>query len=122
MTAFSDYEIICNQYVSLLHEISSLIDEEEYEIVLDKIEYKNKLIKKLFLAKKTVHFTTDEKEKTTLLEQAIHKYEKNMIETFEKYHSEIKQTLKNTYKKVKINSAYTIHTEENNGTFVNIME
>lgn len=122
MTEFKDFELICNQYLNLITEISSMIAEEDYEKVLDKIEYKNELIQKLFLAKRTVQFTDGEREKTELMELKIREHEEKTLNSLEILHKEVGNELKKINKKVKINSAYTGQNEENQGVLINISE
>lgn len=122
MTQFKDFELICNQYFNLISEISSMIQEEQYETVIEKMEYKNKLIKKLFLAKKTVQLTEEEKEKTNLIEQKIRDYEAKTLSSLEELHKKIGEELKNANKQVKINSAYSIQVEDEHGVLINISE
>lgn len=122
MTEFAHIELIIKQYFNLANEIDSLIEKEEYDAVIPKLEYKDEIIKKLFLAQKTVRFTDEEKQKFQMIEQKIRENEQKAIESLEKLQSATGEELKRTNKKVKVSSAYDIHTEENQGTMINYSE
>ena len=122
MTEFAHIELIINQYFNLANEIDSLIEKEEYGAVVDKLDDKDSIIKKLFLAQKTVNFSEEEWEKLQSVEQKIREYEQKTIRSLEKLQSEAGEELKRTNKKVKINSAYDIRTEQNQGTMINYSE
>lgn len=122
MTQFAHLELIINQYFNLVNEINSMIEAEEYEAVNEKIEYKNKLISKIFLTKKTVTLTKEEEQKLELMEQKIKKEDQKTIDYINKLREEVGEELRKTNKKVKVNSAYDVPPEQNQGVFINISE
>lgn len=122
MTEFAHIELIINQYFNLANEIESLIENEEYIAAADKLGYKDEIIKKLFLAQKTVKFTDEQWQKLQSIEKKIQENEKETIRLLEKLKNETGEELQKTNKKVKITSAYDIHTEQNQGTMINYSE
>lgn len=122
MTEFSHIELLINQYLNLANEIDSLIEKEEYMAAVDKLEYKDEVIKKLFLAQKTVKFTDEQWQKLQSIEKKIQEKEQETIRILEKLKNETGEELQKTNKKVKITSAYDIHTEQNQGTMINYSE
>lgn len=122
MTQFKQLELIYNQFLNLIDEINTMIDEEDYTAAVAKLEHKTKLIKKIQLVKKTVNFNDEEMQKARLTEQKIRDKELNTLAFLEKHKNEVGEELKNIKKKVKVSTAYAIHSEENQGAIIDIVE
>lgn len=119
MTQFKDIELLCKQYFNLVSEIKDMIIQEEYDDALLKLPGGEKLIRKIFLAQKTVNFTPEQKQKFNAIKEKIQSDEKEMIDILIKLKDEIGLTLKNNNKKIKINNAYSITNEKQQGIFIN---
>ena len=122
MTEFKQLELVYNQFISLTNQINQLIADEDYQSASLKLSDKDKLIKKIFLTKKTINFTDEEKKKVELIDKQISEENQKLIESLEKDHQELAQKLNVTKKKVKINSAYEIRSKDKTGNLVDTSE
>lgn len=121
MTQFSQIELIYNQLSNLLNEISSLIKDEEYSLASSKIQLKDKLVKQLAAAQKTVNFTAQEKTKMQTMEATIREQNDTMLADLQKLRTELAVEVKETKNKIKLNSAYE-HPAERHGNLIDISE
>lgn len=122
MTKFENIELIYNQFSNLADEIHSMIDNEDFDELAIKLEYKDTLIKKLTAMKKTLDLTSEEYEKMNILEQKLKIKEMQNIDYLSKLHDDVGQKLKNTKNKVRMSSAYAIKTQENSGVYFDLTE
>lgn len=122
MTQFEHLELIYNQFLNLADEINTMIKKEDYAAVVEKLEHKNKLIKKILIAKKTVNFTDEEIEKASLIEQKIRENEQETLISLKKLQNEVGEEINNTKKKIKINTAYAVKSDEKHGAIIDFSE
>lgn len=122
MTQFQNLELLYNQLLNLADEIKMMVDKEQYEEAVEKMQYKDKLIKKLINTKKTVVFSPEDQEKLELIETRLQEKEQNNIKLANKIFQEMGENLNKTKNKVKISSAYSVQNETNRGIFVDISE
>lgn len=122
MTQFSQIELLFNQYLNSSKEIDSLIQDEKYEEVMDELKARNKLVKKIFLAKKTATLTEEQKQKLDSIEQQMEENEKKHISSLKILHKELGEKIKNTKGKIKINDAYSLSAKKGSGLFVDLTE
>ncbi len=122
MTQFKDFEILYNQFLNLTSEINKIIEQEDYLLALEKLKHKDKLIKKIMNAEKTVKFSVEERQKIQLINEKLKEDEQNKITYLKKLHAEVGEELKKTRKKVKFNSAYTINTKKLKGKLIDTLE
>lgn len=122
MTQFQNLELLYNQLLNLADEIKMMVDKEQYEEAVEKMQYKDKLIKKLINTKKTVDFSAEDQQKLELIEKRLQEKEQNNIELANKIFEEMGESLNKTKKKVKISSAYSVQNETKRGIFVDISE
>lgn len=122
MTEFKQLELIYDQFASLTNQINQLIADENYEEATLRLVDKDKLIKKMFLTRKTINFTDEEQKKIELIDKQISVENQKLIESLEKDHRELAEKLNSTKKQVKMNSAYEIRTEEKIGDLVDTSE
>lgn len=122
MTQFEQLKILYNQYSNLSDEITKLICDEDYDSIFAKMQYKENLMQKLVSAKNTTNLTEDEAKYAFLIEKELWAKEQNNIVLLSKLHKEIGETLKDTNKKVKINSAYNMVNNEKTGLFCDLSE
>ena len=122
MTQFKNLELLYNQFFNLADEIKTMIEQEEYNAAIIKLKYKDKLMKKLSVMKKTVIFTDEDTSKLHVIEQKLQEKELENISYLSKLRSETEQKIQTTNKKVKVNSAYSIHSKNESGVFVDVSE
>ena len=122
MTNFENLELIYNQFFNLADEINVMIENEDYSAAIVKLKYKDKLIKKFLTTKKTVELSIEDRRKLTLMEKKLNSKEQNNINFLSKLHKEVGEELKDTNKKLKMNTAYEIKAEHNSGVFVDLSE
>lgn len=122
MTQYANLELLYNQFFNLAEEIKQMIEKEEYNDAIIKLSYKEKLMKKLSVTKKTVTFTAEETAKLHQIEQKLQEKELENLNYLSKLRSEMGQILKNTKSKVKMNSAYGAFSKETSGVHVDISE
>lgn len=122
MTQFSQIELIYNQLLNLVNEITALIENEEYDDAAAKIENKDKLVKQLSAMKKTVNFTNEEKLKMQLIEDTIKEKNDTMLVDVKKVREELAKEVNSTKKKIKLNSAYDKQRPNIQGAMIDISE
>lgn len=122
MTEFKDLELIYNQFFNLTDEISKMIKNEDYGSAISKLKDKDKLISKILSARKTVDFTEEQSQKLSEMEKIISENEHEILSSLEKLHDEVGEAIKMTKKKVKINSAYTMPSDKEQGRIVDFSE
>lgn len=122
MTQFETLEIIYNQLFNLADEIKNLVENERYNEVVIKLKYKDQLINKFINAKKTAQLTDEEMVMAEALDKKLSEKEHDNLAFCEKIHTNLADELKNTQKKVKMNSAYEIRTDKNQGHLIDTME
>lgn len=122
MTQFQNLELLYNQLLNLADEIKMMVDKEQYEEAVEKMQYKDKLIKKLINTKKTVVFSPEDQEKLELIEKRLQEKEQNNIKLADKIFQEMGENLNKTKNKVKISSAYSVQNETSRGVFVDTTE
>lgn len=122
MTQFDQVEILFNQYLNLSKEIDALIQNEDYNEAANKVESMNKLVKKVYLAKKTVDLNDEQKQKFNLMQQQIQDAQNKQIELLTELHKQVGAELKNTNEKVKINNAYDNLPKKKSGSLVDVVE
>lgn len=122
MTQFEQLELIYNQFLNLTAEIDKMIEKEDYKAAAGKTEYKNKLIKKISNVRKTVNFTDEEIEKARLIEQKIKEKEQETFTLLKKLQNQLGEEINNTKKKIKINTAYIVKSDEKHGAFIDISD
>lgn len=121
MTQFSQIELIYNQLINLLTEVSSLIKDEEYSIASSKIAKKDKLVKQLSIAKKTANLSSEEETKMQQMETTIKEKNDTMLADLQKLRTELAGEVKETKSKIKLNSAYD-QTTKRQGDLIDISE
>jgi len=122
MTTFQTLELIYDQFLNLSDEIKTMIENEEYEEVSIRLQEKENLLGKLFAARKTIELSEENKPKLEAMDKALMKKDKETLDFSEEVHKKLGEELKNTNKKVKVNSAYSIKEDSNSGTYINISE
>lgn len=122
MTQLATLELLYNQFFSISKELRDLIESEDFDEAINKLADKDKLIKKIFTTKKTVTLSPEEEEKVGLIENAIKEKELENINLLKKMHFEVGIELNKTKKRVKVNSAYSIHKNEVSGVHIDISE
>lgn len=123
MTTFENFELLYKQFLNLTMEINKIIEEGDYEIASLKINDKNRLIDRLANVENTVNFTAEERQKIDLMNQKISEDNITQLEFLKKLLEETGKELKNTKKKIKINSAYSLTMSEGKeGSILDISE
>lgn len=122
MTQFETLEIIYKQLFNLADEIKGLVESERYNDVVVKLKYKDQLINQFISAKKTAGLTDEEMAMVEKLDEQLSKKEHETLAFCEKIQTGLADELKNTQKKLKMNSAYEIHTEKEQGHLIDTME
>lgn len=122
MTKFENIELIYNQFSNLADEIHNMIEDENFDELIEKLEYKDTLIKKLIAMKKTLELSSEEQKKMDILEQNLKIKENQNINYLSKMQDEVEQKLKNTKSKVKMSSAYSIKSQDNSGVYFDVSE
>lgn len=122
MTKFENIELIYNQFSNLADEIHNMIDDENFDELMGKLEYKDKLINKLVAMKKTLELDDEEQKKLDVLEQNLKIKENQNIAYLSQLQDEVGQKLKTTRGKVKMSSAYAIKSQDDSGVYFDVSE
>jgi len=107
MTEFKQLKSIYNQLFNVADEIKSMMDKEEFNEAITKLQYKDILIEKFALTKKNITLTDEEKEEIVEIEAKLKKIEFRNIEFLKGLHSDVARELKKTNNSLKINRAYS---------------
>lgn len=122
MTKFCDVEILYQQFFNLEDEITTLIEEENYDEVSLKVEHKSALMKKLLNAQKTLKLNSQERTKLQELGQKLREKDRYNLKILTNLRDGVEEELKQTKKKVKVNTAYSVKKEHENGVFFDTSE
>jgi hypothetical protein len=122
MTQFSQIELLYNEYEHLSDEISKMLKDESYEDVKEKLAEREKLMNEIIAVKKTVELTKEDEVKLYEIESKIHKENIATIEALEVLKNEVGLELNKTIQRVRVNSAYTIHSEPDGGDLLDYSE
>lgn len=122
MTQFETLESLYRQLFNLADEIKSFVEAEKYNEVVEKLKYKDDLINKFINAKKTANLSEEEKEMTDVLDIKLREKEQENLVFCEKIHKDLADELKSTNQKVKMNSAYEIRSENEQGHLIDTTE
>lgn len=122
MTQFENIEILYNQFFNLTDEIRKLIEQEEFSLAAEKIEYKEQLILKLVNAKKTLNCSEEEKLRMLEYEKQIKEKDKENLDFLTSLREDLKEQLTITKQKIKVSSVYRKNTENKTGVFCDLSE
>jgi len=122
MTRFEDLTLVYNQFINLSAEIKYLMENEEYSEALNKMNSKGNLVTRLINARKTVEVSEENRSQIEAMDKEIMEKDQENLVLAAKIHKSLNEELKNTHKKVKVNTAYTIQEEVTSGTYINITE
>ena len=122
MTKFCDIELLYNQFFNLEEEIRTLIEVENYDEASIKVEHKSRLMAKLFNAQKTADLNSEEKIKLQELTQKLKEMDKFNIRLLMELKNGVEDELKSTKQKVKVNSAYSVKRDNENGVFFDVSD
>lgn len=122
MTNLETLELLGNQLLNLADEIKEMFDNEDFESVFEKLEYKDELLNKFIIAKKTASLTDEQQRNISLLEIRLREKEESNLNFLKKLRDITGEELKNNRDKLKINSAYSVKTEENHGEMIDFIE
>lgn len=122
MTQFETLECLYNQLYNLAGEITSLVQDEKYNYVLEKLAYKDELITKFINAKKTAVLSEEEQVLASAWDKKLSDKEHENLAFCEKIHKNLSEEIKSTNKKVKMNSAYDIHIGTEQGNLIDTTE
>ena len=122
MTQFEQLEGLYTQFANLADEIEFMIDNEEYNEAVSKLQHKDSLIKQFILIKKTVSLDEETTAKMLLMEEALVKREKQNIEKLTRLRDEVATELNKTKKSVKLNNAYIKTNTQNQGSIMDFSE
>ena len=122
MTQFENIELIYRQYINLTKEINIMIQNEDYQKATEKLKDKDKLTKRLSVAKKTTKLTNEENQKLKEIEEKLIENNKRNIIYLKKLKQEVAEKLKKTKKQVKISSAYSLRPKKKQGRLIDVSE
>jgi len=98
---------IYNQLFNIAGEIKSMLEKEEFNEAITKLQYKDALINKFALTKKTITISSEEKKELAELEAKLKELELGNIEFLKGLRSDVAIELKKTNSTLKINRAYS---------------
>ncbi len=122
MTKFEDIKLIYNQFLNLSAEIKEMINEQDYDGANYKMQHSNKLINRIIAVKKTAVLDENEQQELNKIEKKIVEDNKNLIKKLIDEKTAVGDELKEINKKIKINSAYDISAEEQQGGLIDYSE
>lgn len=122
MTQFSTLELLYTQFSNLVDEINAMIEREDYDAALMRLVDKDKLIKKLIAAKKTVKFSDEDVAKLVLIENELMEKEKHNLEYLTELRNKTGVELAATRAKTKITSAYEVSDSDGQGILFDVSE
>lgn len=122
MTTLETLELLGNQLLNLADEIKKMFENEDFESAFEKLEYKDALLNKFLIAKKTAVLTDEEQQRIRLTENKLMEKEESNIAFLKNLRDITGSELKSTRGKLKINSAYSVETEENHAEMVDLIE
>lgn len=122
MTQFEQLKLIYNQLFNLADEITFMVEKEEFNEAISKLQHKDNLIKTFLTAKKTVELDESQEQEMLLLDEKLKEKEVNNIEILKNLRSDVAAELRKTKKSLKVNNAYSVHTDEHQGSMFDLSE
>jgi hypothetical protein len=122
MTDFEQLKLIYNQFFNLATEIKSMINNEEYNEAISKLQYKEALIEKFATAKKTMNLTETEMKEMHEIEAKFIEAERNNLDFLKNLRSEVANELKKVNSNLKITKAYSKKAESQGGSILDLSE
>lgn len=95
-----------NQFFNIADEIKSLVEKEEFQEALSKIQYKDTLIKKFVTEKKSIVLSEEDKKEVQELDKLLIEKEESNLQMLKELHAKVGAELNKTNKNLKLNNAY----------------
>ena len=122
MSTFEQLKMIYSQFSNIADEIKSMINNEEYNEAISKIQYKETLIEKLALVKNNITITDAEKEEMLEIEAEFIKKEKSNLDFLTGLHADVAVKLREVNQSLKITKAYAQNTTRQGGSILDMSE
>ena len=122
MSTFEQLKMIYSQFSNIADEIKSMINNEEYNEAISKIQYKETLIEKLALVKNNIIITDAEKEEMLEIEAEFIKKEKSNLDFLTGLHADVAVKLREVNQSLKITKAYAQNTTRPGGSILDMSE
>lgn len=122
MTPFEQLKSLLNQFLNLADEVKLMLESEEYNEVISKLQYKDSLIAQLAIIKKNIKLDQEEENQIKIIESELQIKEKENIDLLEASSAQVAAELKKTNKNLKINSAYISRRDSQQGSMVDFSE
>lgn len=122
MSQFEQLKMLYNQFLTLAAEIKSMIDQEEYNEAISKLQHKNTLIQRLATIKKNLALSEEENEEILKIEEMVKDAEKTNLEYMKGLRSEVAAELKKINKTLKVSNAYSKGNSQQQGSILDLSE
>ena len=122
MSTFEQLKMIYSQFSNIADEIKSMINNEEYNEAISKIQYTETLIEKLALVKNNIIITDAEKEEMLEIEAEFIKKEKSNLDFLTGLHADVAVKLREVNQSLKITKAYAQNTTRPGGSILDMSE
>lgn len=122
MNQFEQLIGLYQQLINLADETKSLIDVEEYNEAILKLNYKDSLISKFSGMKKNMVFNEEQKKQVNIIEQILKEKEEANIELLSGLRLDVVAELKKVNNHLKVNNAYSRSMNKGQGSIVDILE
>lgn len=117
MTSVEQLELLYKQFDNLTQEIDEFLEQEEFDMVLEKVRQKDKLIKQMAMAKKTANLTIEETKRFDERNREISKKNFELVDKLQQMKQELAQERKETKNKIKLRNAYSVQQVEKTSNY-----
>ena len=122
MTDFDQLKMIYNQFFNLADEIKSMIDSEEYNEAISRLQYKDGLIEKFALTKRSAHLNEIERQEMLEIEAKLKEKEKTDLDFLKSLRSEVAKELQKVNSNIKMRKAYSKKDPLQQGSMLDLSE
>lgn len=122
MTPFEQLKMLYAQFFNVADEIKSMVEADEYNEAISKLQYKDSLIEKLAHLKKNITLNPEEETEINEIEDKLKIKEQENISLLIGLRDEVSAELKKTNKNLRVNSAYNVQKNDNQGSMIDFSE
>jgi len=122
MSQFETITLLYQQLVNLADEIRSMIEKEEYNELMLKLNYKEALLLKFSTMRKNTVFDQEQQQRIQKIEHVLMEKEGANVRLLESLHSDVAVELKRVNNRLKVNKAYSGQGNREPGSILNTLE
>src|SRR5574344_338078 len=122
MSQYDQLKMLYTQLINLTSEEDKLVDAKAFDELDSRLNYKDKLIKRIVVLKSMIDFTPNQAQEFMEMQAKYKLKEEANIEKFSKIKDDLGSKLVSTQKNIKLKTAYIKNKVENQGSLLDFSE